>query len=82
MPSLITIGALNVNTPQQNAAVFVGDTVITGWDANQKFNTGHGGFFGWLNTTVSSISLNSDNLEFADGNIFDQDAKPYCGVNT
>jgi hypothetical protein len=82
MPSIITIGALNVNTPQQNAAVIVGDTVMTGWDANQKFNAGHGGFFGWLNYSISTISITNDNFEFADGNINDADAKPYCGINT
>ncbi|MGD8399461.1 MAG: spore germination protein [Bacillota bacterium] len=82
MPAVITIGALNVNTPQQNAAVFVGDTVITGCDANQKYNAGQGGFFGWLNASLSSLNINNDNFEFADGNINDQDAKPFCGVNS
>ena len=81
MPSIITIGVLNVNTPQQNAAVFVGDTVITGWDANMKSNSGLNGIYGLFNGIFSSLSINNDNLDFADGNINDQDAKPYCGVN-
>lgn len=82
MPSIVNVGALSVNNPQQNAGIFLGNTVITGWDANMKFNSGNGGFFGFFNYSIASVNSNFDGFEAADGNMNDQDVKPYCGVNT
>lgn len=76
MPSLINVGIININTPQQNANVFIGESVITGMDANMKFNTGLAGTFGFFNAISGNINANFDNFEIADGNIYDQDLKP------
>jgi hypothetical protein len=82
MPSLINLGALNVNTPQQNASVIVGESIITGMDANMKFNAGRSGQYGFFCTYVGNFSKNIDSLEIADGNINDQDVKPnFMGIN-
>lgn len=35
MPSVINLGVLNVNTPQQNASVIGGESILTGMDANR-----------------------------------------------
>jgi hypothetical protein len=76
MPCIISLGSLNVNTPQQNSSVFVGETVITGMDANQKYNAGRAGQYGFFCVEIANYSLNLDGMEIADGNINDQDVKP------
>lgn len=75
MPNLISFGVLNVNTPQQNAGVFVGQVNMTGWDANQKLNIAHGGMFGIFNASVLTWNFTFDGFEFIDGAIMDQDMK-------
>ncbi|MCL6593654.1 MAG: hypothetical protein K6T31_06725 [Alicyclobacillus sp.] len=75
MPNWIAFGLLNVNSPQQNAGVFVGQVNMTGWDANQKLNIGHGGMFGIMNYSWANVCFNVDGWELADGNILDQDWK-------
>lgn len=79
MPTVINIGNVNVNTPQQNAGAFFGETVISGWDANQKQNQGHGGIFGSLNLSNSGINYNFDGNDMIDGAINDQDVKSIPG---
>jgi hypothetical protein len=82
MPSVINLGSLNVNTPQQNSSVFVGETVITGMDTNQKYNVGRAGKYGFFCTFFGDVSINLDGMEIADGNINDQDVKPnFNGIN-
>lgn len=76
MPSLINLGVLNVNTPQQNSSVFLGEAVVTGMDANMKFNAGRSGQYGFFCVDMYNVSVNADGMEWADGNIFDQDLKP------
>jgi len=76
MPSLINLGMLNVNTPQQNSSVFVGESIITGMDANMKYNTGRAGQYGFFCTEIASYNVNIDSMEVLDGVIFDQDIKP------
>lgn len=76
MPSLINLGMLNVNTPQQNSSVFLGESIVTGMDANMKFNAGRSGQYGFYCVDMYNFNLNVDSMEFADGNIFDQDLKP------
>jgi len=80
MPSIVNTGVINVNTPQQNANVMIGEMVITGQDANMKFNVALGGTFGFFNVVGGNVNTMLDNLEFADGNIFDQDLKPDIGI--
>jgi len=46
MPSVILLGSLLMNTPQQNAGAFVGEYNFAGWDANRKMSQAHGGEFG------------------------------------
>lgn len=81
VPSFINLGVLNINTPQQNSSVFVGESVITGMDANMKFNTGLGATFGFFDAITGNININLDNFEIADGNIYDQDFKPNLAGN-
>jgi hypothetical protein len=76
VPCIINLGALNVNTPQQNSSVIVGESIITGMDANMKFNAGRSGQYGFFCTDIANISINLDSMEIADGNINDQDVKP------
>ncbi|MCL6600498.1 MAG: hypothetical protein K6T81_17455 [Alicyclobacillus macrosporangiidus] len=81
MPSVILCGALNVNTPQQNAGTFAGEFNLGGWDANMKFNQGGAGTFGFFNLMPAQLNVNLDNLEGFDGLILDQDLKPTLGGN-
>lgn len=79
MPSIINIGYVNINTPQQNAGAFFGETVIAGWDANQKYNAAHGGLYGYLNATGNNFNYIMDGYEMIDGAINDNDMKMQPG---
>ncbi|MEH7107093.1 MULTISPECIES: hypothetical protein [Bacillaceae] len=81
MPSVINLGVLNINSPQPSSAIFVGEAVVTGMDANRKYNLGFGGIYGCLNAVTGNITNNADSFEFMDGLIFDQDFKPSIGGN-
>jgi len=80
LPTAITFLAINSNSPQQNAGVFIGEINITGWDANGKFNYGHGAIYGFFNVLAANASLNFDGMELIDGVINDQDLKPNWSV--
>lgn len=75
MPNMISFGVMNVNTPQQNAGVFVGQVNMTGWDANQKMDMGHGGTYGIFCFSIGNLNYNFDGFELIDGAIADQDIK-------
>ncbi|MCM3571075.1 hypothetical protein [Neobacillus mesonae] len=77
----INIGTINVNTPQQNGVVFVGQNIVTGMDANMKSNSAHGGTFGLFDIVTKNYNINLDNFELADGNINDQNIKTNSGNN-
>ena len=79
MPSVINLGIMNINSPQPNAAIFVGESVVTGMDGNRKYNLGFGGQYGFLNVITGNISNNVDSFEVIDGVIFDNDFKPSIG---
>ncbi|WML56623.1 hypothetical protein [Neobacillus sp. PS2-9] len=81
MPSVINLGIMNINSPQPSSAIFVGESIVTGMDANRKYNLGFGGIYGYLNAITGNISNNADSFEFMDGVIFDQDYKPSVGGN-
>ena len=81
MPTVINLGIMNINSPQPNAAVFVGESIVTGMDDNRKYNLGFGGQYGAFNTIAGNISNNADSFEVIDGVIFDQDFKPNLGSN-
>lgn len=75
MPSIINLGAMNVNTPQQNSSIFLGESVVTGMDANMKFNVGRSGEYGFFRTVIGNANINIDSYEVADGNMVDNDIK-------
>jgi len=81
MPSVILLGSLLMNTPQQNAGAFVGEYNFAGWDANRKMSQAHGGEFGFFNWSPGFYNLNLDSFEVVDGAINDADAKPVFGSN-
>ena len=81
MASVICFGAININSPQQNGGVFVGEVNCGGWDANQKTNNAHGALYGFFNIILNQQSYLLDNSEMFDGMINDQDFKPMVGGN-
>ncbi len=81
MPSVINLGALNVNSLQPNSAVLVGQSVINGMDANRKYNLNMGGIYGFANAVTGNLNNNADSFEVFDGLIFDQDIKPNIAGN-
>lgn len=81
MPSVINLGIMNVNSQQPSAAIFVGESVVTGMDANRKYNLGIGGTYGIGNIVSGNLVNNADSFEVMDGVIFDQDFKPSIGGN-
>lgn len=81
MPAFIRGGMLNVNTPQQNAGVFAGQYNIGGMDANMKITKGSASHFGFFNIVQGQVSIGVDNMETADGVIFDSDVKPQVSFN-
>jgi hypothetical protein len=72
---------MNINSPQPSAAIFVGESIVTGMDANRKYNLGFGGLYGAFNVSAGNISIINDSFEVIDGAIFDQDFKPNFGNN-
>ncbi|QQE80213.1 hypothetical protein [Alicyclobacillus sp. SO9] len=76
MPAFVWIGVNNCNTPQENAGVFIGQINNGGWDANMKFQAAKTGNFGFFSINNSLWNWMSDNMEFIDGVINDQDLKP------
>ncbi|MEH7384568.1 hypothetical protein V7147_03995 [Bacillus sp. JJ1521] len=81
MPSVINLGVFNVNSPQPNAVVQVGELVVNGMDANRKQNLNLGGMYGIGNATIGNLNTIADSFEGMDGVIFDQDIKPNFGGN-
>jgi len=81
VPTVINLGVLNVNSPQPNSAVSVGETIINGMDANRKYNLNIGGIYGFANAIAGNLNNNADSFEVIDGVIFDQDIKPNIGGN-
>lgn len=71
MASIIIVGVLNANIPQQNAGIFIGEFNYSGWDANIKLNQGNGGLYGFFNVIPAQLNLNIDNWEVLDGLIND-----------
>jgi hypothetical protein len=76
VPSVINLGLLNINSPQPSSAIFVGEGVVNGMDANRKYNLGMGGVYGFNNLLAGNLNNIADSFEMLDGVIFDQDLKP------
>lgn len=81
MPNIISFGVINVNSPQQNAGIFIGQINMTGWDANQKLNLAQGAIFGSHNWSSGHLNLTFDGYEIMDTPIFDQDIKSQIASN-
>lgn len=81
MAAFISFGVLNVNSPNQNGGVFIGEINCGGWDANQKQNQGHASVFGFFNVFSNQWNVTLDSYEMFDGIINDQDFKPLLGTN-
>lgn len=69
-----TLGAVNVNSMQQNSSVFVGKSHVTGMDANEKANHSQGSVMGNLNQFLNNVNINNDQ-DLIDGVMEDQDIK-------
>lgn len=76
MPTVINLGSLNVNSPQPSSAIFVGEGMVNGMDANRKYNLNMGGIYGINNLISGNLYNITDSFELIDGPIFDQDIKP------
>lgn len=81
MPSFIFGKALNINSPQQNAACFIGSYNLGGWDANAKKCNGGGATFGSGNIVIRNTNFVVDNMEVVDGAMNDSDYKPQQSTN-
>ncbi|MFJ7727565.1 hypothetical protein ACIQXV_15555 [Neobacillus sp. NPDC097160] len=81
MPSVINLGIMNINSPQPNAAIFVGESIVTGMDGNRKYNLNFGGQYGAFNIIAGNLGNIVDSFNAFDGVIFDQDFKPNLGSN-
>ncbi|MDQ0188818.1 hypothetical protein JI721_12535 [Alicyclobacillus cycloheptanicus] len=81
MPSLIAIGTIMQNTPQQNAGVFLGEGNVGGWDCNRKMSQAYAGTWGFFNALPIQVNVNIDNFELIDGTIFDSDWKGAQAAN-
>jgi hypothetical protein len=79
MPSVINLGIFNVNSPQASSAIFIGQGVVNGMDANRKYNLNMGGVYGFNNANAGNVNNIADSFEMIDGVIFDQDLKPNIG---
>ncbi|MDR4944949.1 hypothetical protein [Neobacillus cucumis] len=79
MPSVINLGVFNVNSPQPSSAIFIGEGVVNGMDANRKYNLNMGGTYGFNNLNTGNVNNIADSFEMMDGVIFDQDLKPNIG---
>ncbi|WP_066303696.1 hypothetical protein [Bacillus sp. FJAT-29814] len=80
MPSVINVGLLNINSPQPSSAIFIGEGIVNGMDANRKQNLNQGGIYGINTINAGNINNVADSFEIVDGVIFDQDFKPASGV--
>lgn len=81
MPSMVNLGMVSMNTPQQNSSLFIGESIMTGMDANVKFDSGLSSTFGSLIYQVFSVNTNFDNFQGASGVMNDQDVKSNLSGN-
>lgn len=81
MASIVNVGILNINSPQPSSAIFVGEGIVNGMDANRKYNLNSGGTYGINTINAGNINNVADSFEIIDGVIFDQDIKPSIATN-
>lgn len=70
----LTFDRIDINTMQQNCVVAIGEGHITGMDANEKVNQGHGSIYGNDNKVLCNVNINNDQ-DGVDAIIEDQDIK-------
>lgn len=76
----LSIGAININSQNTNAAVSVGENQLTGWSAHRKTNNGVGLQIGiFANTANYTVIVDND---VSDGNMIDPDNIPGVQVQT
>ncbi|MCL6593655.1 MAG: hypothetical protein K6T31_06730 [Alicyclobacillus sp.] len=68
------VDAIQVETLQQNAGVFIGETAITGLDSHEKDNIGVGPFYGLGNVTRQNLVVQLDQ-DVVDAAMDDRDIK-------
>ena len=69
-----TIGAINVNSQNTNAAISVGENQLTGWASHRKTNNGVGIQVGPF-ANMGNVSFIYD-TDVVDGQMNDQDLTP------
>lgn len=67
----IIFNMINVNTPQTNGAIAIGENLMAQWSANAKLNSGMGFLFG-INYTLNAFDGIMDS-DIVDAPIFDND---------
>jgi len=72
--SNLNLDSVNVNSMQQNSSVFIGDSHVTGMDANEKINFALGTIFGNENQFLNNYNVTYDQ-DVIDAIIEDQDIK-------
>jgi hypothetical protein len=69
-----SVGAININSQNSNAAVSVGENQLPGWSSHRKTNNGVG-----IQVGIFTNTLNYTNIidpDVSDGNIVDPDVIP------
>jgi hypothetical protein len=69
-----TVGAININSQNTNAAATVGENQLSGWSSHRKTNNGVG-----IQVGIFTNTLNYTNIidpDVSDGNIVDPDVIP------
>lgn len=69
-----TVDNVNVNAMQQNCVVAIGESRVTGMDANEKVNQSHGSIYGNGNHSILNHNVNIDE-DVLDAIIEDRDIK-------
>ena len=74
MAIAFTVGAININSQNSNAAASVGENQLPGWSSHRKTNNGVG-----IQVGIFTNTLNYTNIidpDVTDGNIIDPDVVP------
>ncbi|WP_042454386.1 hypothetical protein [Neobacillus dielmonensis] len=70
----LSIGAININSQNTNAAVSVGENQLSGWSSHRKTNNGFGIQVGLFTNNLNyTLIMDSDVI---DGQMNDQDVIP------
>lgn len=70
----LTLDNLHVQSMLQNSVVAIGDSQVTGMDANEKVNHSFGSIYGNANNAIGNVNVNIDQ-DAIDATIDDRDIK-------